>query len=91
MLKKKSWFVLTSLILALSLVLAGCGGSKNANSGGKGDSGSGNKELTFMFRGGPDEQTAYKNAFFQLILIFIGFQHIFIINIPCTSIYLFNR
>lgn len=62
MLKKKSWFVLTSLILVLSLVLAGCGGSKNANSGGKGDSGSGNKELTFMFRGGPDEQTAYKNV-----------------------------
>lgn len=62
MLKKKGWFVLTSLILVLSLVLAGCGGSKNANSGGKGDSGSGNKELTFMFRGGPDEQTAYKNV-----------------------------
>lgn len=62
MLKKKSWFVLTSLILVLSLVLAGCGGSKNANSGGKGDSGSDNKELTFMFRGGPDEQTAYKNV-----------------------------
>lgn len=63
MLKKKSWFVLTSLILVLSIVLAGCGGSKNAaNSGGKGDSGSGNKELTFMFRGGPDEQTAYKNV-----------------------------
>lgn len=62
MLKKKSWFVLTSLILVLSLVLAGCGGSKNANSSGKGDSGSGNKELTFMFRGGPDEQTAYKNV-----------------------------
>lgn len=62
MLKKKNWFVFTSLILVLSLVLAGCGGSKNANSGGKGDSGSGNKELTFMFRGGPDEQTAYKNV-----------------------------
>jgi multiple sugar transport system substrate-binding protein len=62
MLKKKNWFVLTSLILVLSLVLAGCGGSKNANSGGKGGSGSGNKELTFMFRGGPDEQTAYKNV-----------------------------
>lgn len=62
MLKKKSWFVLTSLILVLSLVLAGCGGSKNANSGDKGNSGSGNKELTFMFRGGPDEQTAYKNV-----------------------------
>lgn len=70
MLKKKGWFILLSLVLMLSVVLAGCGGN---NVGGKADGGNGGnggaieksgssggtKELTFMYRGGTDEQKAY--------------------------------
>ncbi|MNU71227.1 Multiple sugar-binding protein precursor [compost metagenome] len=56
MTKKKGWLMLVSLMLVFSTVLAGCG--KGSSSSAEG----GTKELTFMFRGGPDEQTAYKNV-----------------------------
>lgn len=51
MVKKKSWVTFMLLMLVSALVLAGCGGSSGA---------SGDKELTFMFRGGTDEQKAYQ-------------------------------
>lgn len=62
--KNKSWFTLVSLILILSTVLAGCGGKGNGEAGagnGNGNAGksSETKELTFMYRGGTDEQKAY--------------------------------
>lgn len=42
MVKKKNWVTFMLLMLVSALVLAGCGGSSGA---------SGDKELTFMFRG----------------------------------------
>ncbi|ULO06137.1 sugar ABC transporter substrate-binding protein [Paenibacillus sp. 19GGS1-52] len=72
MLKKKSWFTLLSLILTVSVVLAGCGGNNNnaakSNTGNTGttatktDDSKETKELTFMYRGGTDEQAAYKKV-----------------------------
>ncbi|GIP54470.1 MULTISPECIES: ABC transporter substrate-binding protein [Paenibacillus] len=66
MLKKKGWFTLLSLVLVLSAVLAGCGGnngggeaSGNGGKSGNSDKSGGTKELTFMYRGGTDEQKAY--------------------------------
>lgn len=74
MLKKKGWFTLLSLILTVSVVLAGCGGNNNAANSNTGNAGTTEntatktedstetKELTFMFRGGTDEQAAYKKV-----------------------------
>ncbi|MRN52258.1 ABC transporter substrate-binding protein [Paenibacillus monticola] len=75
MLKKKGWFTLLSLILTVSVVLAGCGGNNNnaakSNTGNTGttentatktDDSKETKELTFMYRGGTDEQAAYKKV-----------------------------
>ncbi|MDN4617132.1 sugar ABC transporter substrate-binding protein [Paenibacillus sp. PsM32] len=50
MLRQKSWLIVLASVLMLSLVLAGCGGSKKNSDP---------NQLTFMFRGGPDEQKAY--------------------------------
>ncbi|KAA9005420.1 sugar ABC transporter substrate-binding protein [Paenibacillus spiritus] len=74
MLKKKGWFTVMSLVLASSAVLAGCGGNNDngnagssagatagSNASGKSSSGE-TKNLTFMFRGGTDEQAAYKKV-----------------------------
>lgn len=72
MLKKKGWFTLLSLVLMVSVILAGCGGNNNAssgnNSGGEATANAGKndsketKNLTFMFRGGTDEQKAYEGV-----------------------------
>ncbi|MCE3199675.1 ABC transporter substrate-binding protein [Paenibacillus sonchi] len=71
MFKKKGWFTLLSLVLCVSVILAGCGGNNNASSGGnnkEGNAGGANskpnetKQLTFMFRGGTDEQKAYEGV-----------------------------
>jgi multiple sugar transport system substrate-binding protein len=51
MVKKKRLVTLMLLMLVSALVFAGCGGSSGS---------SGDKELTFMFRGGTDEQKAYQ-------------------------------
>ncbi|MFC5467936.1 ABC transporter substrate-binding protein [Cohnella suwonensis] len=66
---KKSGFALVSLLISVMLVLSGCGGGNNggnepAASGSAPGSGAPaeKKEITFMFRGGPDEQTAYKKT-----------------------------
>nr|WP_154984514.1 sugar ABC transporter substrate-binding protein [Paenibacillus xylanexedens] len=52
MVKRKSWVTFMLLMLVSALVLAGCGGGSGSSSG--------DKELTFMFRGGTDEQKAYQ-------------------------------
>ncbi|MDQ0903722.1 sugar ABC transporter substrate-binding protein [Paenibacillus sp. V4I7] len=69
---KKSLVSVAALSMSLVIVLAGCGGN-NAGSG-SGDTAkkeesksteaakTETKELTFMFRGGPDEQKAYENT-----------------------------
>lgn len=72
MLKKKGWFTLLSLVLMVSVILTGCGGNNNAssgsNSGGEATANAGKndsketKNLTFMFRGGTDEQKAYEGV-----------------------------
>lgn len=74
---KKGWIPAVSLIVAAGLTLTACGGGNNNNNASGSPSGSasgspassqasGNKnekaELTFMFRGGPDEQAAYKKV-----------------------------
>lgn len=63
MLKTKNWVTLLSIVLLLSTVLAGCGGSnggaKNAGKATEEGAAGGTKELTFMYRGGTDEQKAY--------------------------------
>lgn len=79
MLKKKGWFTLLSLVLMVSVVLTGCGGKNNASSGGNSGSeataNAGNKDsketknLTFMFRGGTDEQKAYEGVVKNMKLI----------------------
>lgn len=53
-----------SLSFLSALALVGCGGGETADSGGsQGTGGSdGDKELTFMFRGGEDEKKAYQAA-----------------------------
>ncbi|WP_373231695.1 sugar ABC transporter substrate-binding protein [Cohnella sp.] len=62
---KKSWFALISLIISVVLVLTGCGGdskepaASGSASGSTAPSGE-KKEITFMFRGGPDDQKAYE-------------------------------
>lgn len=60
---KKSFRVLFILLLGSMLVLSACsgGGDKDKASGGK----DGDKQLTFMFRGGTDEEKAYKAAIKQ--------------------------
>lgn len=75
MLKKKGWLTSMSLVLAASVVLAGCGGNNNASSNDTAATNAGNtakkeassdskeiKNLTFMFRGGTDEQKAYEGV-----------------------------
>jgi len=57
--KRKSLLSVFTLLIAFGLVLAGCGGKGSDSSGG---ASGGKKELTFMFRGGTDEQKAYKKA-----------------------------
>ncbi|TYP71105.1 ABC transporter substrate-binding protein [Paenibacillus methanolicus] len=73
MAKKKGLLSVAALSMATVLVLSGCGGNNEsgnngatgANAGNTGASNSGNggkvetKELSFMFRGGTDEQKAY--------------------------------
>lgn len=61
----KSLFAIVSLLISIMLVLSGCGGSSkepaasgSASDSSKPDSGE-KKEITFMFRGGPDDQKAY--------------------------------
>lgn len=71
--KKKTWSTLLTLALSMTVVLSGCGGGNNAasnnsstNSGGAAATNSSDsnevKNLTFMFRGGTDEQAAYKKV-----------------------------
>ncbi len=64
----KSLFALVSLLISIMLVLSGCGGGSKEPAASGSASGSSNpdsgekKDITFMFRGGPDEQTAYKKT-----------------------------
>lgn len=62
---KKSKVLLGSLSAVSVLTLAACGGGDSSTESGgsltSGDS-TGNKELTFMFRGGEDEKKAYEAA-----------------------------
>ncbi len=53
MVHKKSWLICIALMLISALALSGCGSGSSAN---------GKKELTFMFRGGTDEQKAYESV-----------------------------
>lgn len=50
MFRKKSAFIILASLLLFSLALAGCGGTRGSSDP---------NQLTFMFRGGPDEQKAY--------------------------------
>ncbi|RUS47784.1 sugar ABC transporter substrate-binding protein [Cohnella sp. AR92] len=73
---KKTWIPAVSLIVAAGLTLTACGGGgNNGNEGASPSSGASGSpastqpaakkekaELTFMFRGGPDEQAAYKKV-----------------------------
>ncbi|MDQ0494696.1 maltose-binding protein MalE [Paenibacillus brasilensis] len=53
--KEKKGFAMTMVVLLLMVAaLAGCGGGSSSSDG--------TKELTFMFRGGTDEQKAYKDV-----------------------------
>ncbi|WP_127534195.1 ABC transporter substrate-binding protein [Paenibacillus kobensis] len=76
--KTKGWMTALTLVVSAGLVLTGCGGGNKDNEETKapaestststtttGDAGKtdlGKAELTFMFRGGPDEQTAYNKT-----------------------------
>ncbi|CAM4371554.1 sugar ABC transporter substrate-binding protein [Paenibacillus tarimensis] len=62
---KKKWLSAVTLMMAFVLVLAGCGGNNGGNTGGSGEGGDKKIELTFMFRGGPEEQKAYKDTVAQ--------------------------
>lgn len=52
---KKVKILLSSFVIFSMLLLGACSSSSNGNADGK-------KEITFMFRGGPDEKTAYTAA-----------------------------
>jgi multiple sugar transport system substrate-binding protein len=69
MFKKKSLFIVMTLVLVLATVLAGCGGSNEKNNTATGTEKNSEskasdekKELTFMYRGGTDEQAVYKKV-----------------------------
>ncbi|MBB6670524.1 ABC transporter substrate-binding protein [Cohnella nanjingensis] len=74
---KKGWIPAVTLLVTAGLALSGCSNGGNADAGngpassqasgsqsgdGSDKSGSEKAELTFMFRGGPDEQAAYKKT-----------------------------
>lgn len=62
----KSFRALTALLLTSILLLSACaGGGGGNNDTGGGENADGEKELTFMFRGGPAEEEAYKEAISQ--------------------------
>lgn len=61
MVNRKRLFT-TTLSIASVLTLAACGGSGDAATDSGGASADGTKTLTFMFRGGEDEQKAYESA-----------------------------
>ncbi|MEZ2715799.1 sugar ABC transporter substrate-binding protein [Niallia circulans] len=52
---KKVKILLSSFVIFSMLLLGACSSSSSSNADGK-------KEITFMFRGGPDEKTAYTEA-----------------------------
>lgn len=63
MAKKKSLFSMFAVMMSLVVVLSACGGKDNAgNSGNTGSTGekTESKQISFMFRGGPEEQKAYE-------------------------------
>lgn len=62
MFKKKGFLMLSTTLLAMSVTLAACGGSNNADNGTGSNTKVETKKLSFMFRGGPDEQKAYEAA-----------------------------
>ncbi|WP_117168281.1 ABC transporter substrate-binding protein [Paraliobacillus sediminis] len=61
---KKSYRVLTALLLISILLLSACAGGGSDSSSGSEDDG-GDKELTFMFRGGEAEEEAYSKVIDQ--------------------------
>ncbi|MFC4319958.1 ABC transporter substrate-binding protein [Litchfieldia salsa] len=58
MFKSKKLLILLSILLAGILVLSGCGGGDDS----AGETKDGKKKLTFMFRGGTEEQKAYESV-----------------------------
>ncbi|AOK92242.1 ABC transporter substrate-binding protein [Paenibacillus sp. SEL1] len=54
MIKKKGFAITMVVLLLMVAALAGCSGGSSSSDG--------SKELTFMFRGGTDEQKAYKEV-----------------------------
>lgn len=61
MLKNKSFISLVTLLLAFTFVFSACSSNDSSDDSTSSNSGK-TKEITFMFRGGTDEQEAYKNV-----------------------------
>lgn len=61
MFKNKSFIGLVTLLLAFTLVFTACSSNNSSGSGSTSNSGK-TKEISFMFRGGTDEQEAYKKV-----------------------------
>ncbi len=60
MAKKKGLLSVFAVMMSLVVVLSACGGKDNAeNTGGTGEK-TESKQISFMFRGGPEEQKAYE-------------------------------
>ena len=60
MVKKKGLLSVFAVMMSLVVVLSACGGKDNVeNTGGTGEK-TESKQISFMFRGGPEEQKAYE-------------------------------